>query len=140
MKKYIWLLALIITVSGCATTAKYGEVLDSWVGHNINELVDSWGYPSSNFTAPNGNIVYVYSKASTYTTPVTAKTRGNIVNSTPVVMGGGAVVVGNSASYSSKTTYSGGQTLNFWCTTYFEIDNDKTIIKWRWKGNACKSR
>lgn len=54
-----------------------------------------------------------YTKKGTYTTPVTAETRGNIIDTTPVSTGGGVTVVGGSAIYSSKTTYSGGQTYTF---------------------------
>ena len=49
-------------------------------------------------------------QTSTYTTPTTANTQGSIVSTTPVATGGGVTVVGNSASYSSRTTYSGGET------------------------------
>lgn len=49
-------------------------------------------------------------QTSTYTTPTTANTQGSIVSTTPVATGGGAKVLGNSASYSSRTTYSGGET------------------------------
>ena len=50
---------------------------------------------------------------SSYTTPVTAETRGSISGTTPVAIGGGVTVVGSSATYSGKTNYSGGQTYTF---------------------------
>lgn len=49
-------------------------------------------------------------RTSTYTAPVTANTQGSIINTTPVATGGGVKVIGNSASYSSTTTFSGGET------------------------------
>lgn len=49
-------------------------------------------------------------QASTYITPTTANTQGSIVSTTPVATGGGVTVVGNSAAYSSTTSYSGGET------------------------------
>jgi len=56
MFKKIFLLTLSILISaGCATTSKYEAVLDSWLGHDINDLVNSWGYPVDSFKAPNGN-------------------------------------------------------------------------------------
>ncbi len=47
---------------------------------------------------------------SSYTSPVTAETRGSIIDTTPVTTGGNVTIVGGSATYSGKTTYSGGQT------------------------------
>lgn len=50
---------------------------------------------------------------SSHTTPITAKTRGSITDTSPITTGGSVTVVGSSASYSGKTTYSGGQTYTF---------------------------
>lgn len=50
---------------------------------------------------------------NSYTTPVTAETRGSVTNTTPIATGRNVTVIGNSASYSAKTTYSGGQTYTF---------------------------
>ena len=49
-------------------------------------------------------------RTSTYTTPVKANTQGSVVNTTPVATGGGVRVVGSSATYSSMTSFSGGET------------------------------
>jgi len=117
-------LIFVIGFSSCATTGKYKIVLDSWVGSNVNQLIDSWGYPSNSFKAPNGNTVYMYTSSGSYTMPTQTISTYNVYGNT---------IYGNS-------TTSGGQTLNFWCKTFFEVNQDNIITTWRWQGNNCKSR
>ncbi|KOO13326.1 hypothetical protein AKJ18_19140 [Vibrio xuii] len=126
MKKIV--LIILCVLQGCATTEKYNAILDTWMGHNINELVQSWGYPDSTFEAPNGNKVYVYGyQASTYV-PQT--------NYTTTTYN----VIGNNLYSNSTTNSYGGYSVNHNCTTYFETDVDGTIVNWQWKGNACKAK
>ena len=113
MKFFLVLITSTVVLVGCATTEKYGQILDSWMGSNIEELMNSWGYPGGSFDSPNGNKVYVYSNTGSYTTPVTTSTVDGIV------------------------TTHGGYTLNFSCTTYIETDAFGTIVTWSWKGNNC---
>ncbi len=115
---------ITICLGACATTENYEKILKSWVGHDVNELVGAWGYPVNSFKAPNGNTVYVYSSSGSYTMPTNTTATYN--------------VYGNSVYGNSTTT--GGQTLNFWCQTFFEINDSNTITTWSWKGNNCKSR
>jgi hypothetical protein len=97
-------------------TAKYEAKINSWIGADINKLIESWGYPESSFEAPNGNKVYVYSQDSSYTTPM-------VTNVNP----------------STHTAYTyGGRTVQRLCNTYFEVDSTGKIIKCTWKGNYCR--
>ncbi len=122
LKRLSILLAALI-ISGCATTAKYEAILNSWTGSNINDLVSSWGYPANSFKAPNGNTVYVYSSSGSYTMPTNTASTYNVYGNT---------VYGNS-------TTTGGQTLNFWCNTFFEVSESNIITTWRYEGNNCTS-
>src|SRR5690554_4530278 len=124
MYRIIVVILSALLLSACATTANYEKVLSSWVGHDVNELVGSWGYPANSFKAPNGNTVYAYSSSGSYTMPTNTTSNYN--------------VYGNSVYGSSTTTR--GQTLNFWCQTFFEVNENNIITTWSWKGNNCKSR
>ena len=117
MKLLLVLITSTIVLFGCATTEKYGQILDSWVGSYIGELTNSWGYPEKSFDAPNGNKVYVYSNSGIYTKRIKR-------NST---------YVGNS----SQNYVSAGYTKTLSCTTYIEIDSSGKIVSWRWEGNSC---
>jgi len=124
MSRIIITLLFVIGLSACATTANYEKILSSWVGHNVDELVSSWGYPANSFKAPNGNTVYAYSSAGSYTIPTNTTSTYNVY---------GNSVYGN-------TTTTGGQTLNFTCQTLFEVNESNVITTWSWKGNSCKEK
>ena len=117
MSRMIATVLTLLLMVGCATTENYNKILDTWIGADITDLMDSWGYPQGSFDSPNGNKVYVYSEGGAYTTPVTTNT----------------TVVGNTVQ---NHTY-GGITVNYNCTTYIETDDSGTIVTWSWEGNNC---
>ena len=110
--KFLLNIFIVFILSACATTAKYEELLNTWLGQNINTLIDSWGYPENSFEGPNGNKVYVYSDSESYTSPT--QTYG--------------------------TTTTGGYIYSLSCQTFFEVNSSNVIVKWRKKGNNCKTR
>ena len=72
-------------MSPCATTAKYEAVLNTWVGHHVDELVSSWGPPVAAFPLSQGGAVIQYSNAravtlpgQTYQVPTTTDQQGNV--------------------------------------------------------------
>ena len=91
---------------------RYPDIIKNWNGHNIDDLMDKWGYPQQSFMAQNGNKVYVYSREAIYTTPIWT---------TPIT---------NFRIY-------GGETSILYCTTYFETNNNETIVKGSYEGNSC---
>lgn len=121
------LVILPIFISACATTKKYEAVLNSWMGSDVNNLINSWGYPQGTFDAPNGNKVYVYSRGGSVRMPQTYQTTANVYG------------YGNMAYGTATTNVYGGQTLHFWCNTFFEVDSSQRIVRWRWEGNNCVS-
>ena len=121
LKTFYFLLTMII-YSGCATTKGFSTMMNSWTGQNINAFVDRNGYPQKTFKAPNGNTVYVYGEAYSYTTPQYTNSQYNAYGNT---------------LYGTSTTYGGGTRTNS-CTTWIEINNQNIIVKWRAEGNICK--
>jgi len=60
MKNKIIFAAAFISIallSGCATTANYEEILDTWVGSHVDDLVVSWGPPQGTFDLSDGGKV-----------------------------------------------------------------------------------
>lgn len=51
MKKYIAIILTIILIQPVTFAAgmknTMGKVMDSWIGENIDTVINSWGYPSS---------------------------------------------------------------------------------------------
>lgn len=59
--KYL-IFAIVLLISGCAPTQKYGTMLDSWMGASAEKLILSWGIPQNTFIMSNGNKVIEYSR------------------------------------------------------------------------------
>ncbi|MDD5611021.1 MAG: hypothetical protein PHH69_05765 [Candidatus Omnitrophica bacterium] len=125
IKRKVILILLVSLLAGCATQGKYQKKLDTWIDHDMEELISSWGYPDSSFTAPNGNTVYVYTSASSVTTPSQTTYYGQ---------------VNPGGTYSGSSLTSGGQQVNFSCKTFFEVNAEKKITRWSYEGNGCTSR
>lgn len=144
MKRIVYAAALLTSLSGCATTAKYEAKLNSWVGQPADSLVMAWGPPASSYPLQNGGQVLQYSGQRTlpiggytYTTPQTTYTNGTV--NAYGSRGGYA-----NANYSgTSTTYVQQQTpvynVNLTCTTTFSVDASGYIVSWRYQGNDCVS-
>lgn len=60
MKKLIYIFAIVILLSGCATLQNREKALQSWIGSDVNSLIQSWGPPIDVFELPNGNKMYTW--------------------------------------------------------------------------------
>ena len=113
MKKLILVLFFIMFITfSCATTSGYEEILKSWLGHDVNELLMSWGTPSNEYTMPNGNKMYTW-----------------------LWVGGSLVTV----NYSKYLNMISANQVTYWCKTTFTVNKRGEIIYWRWEGNSCRS-
>jgi hypothetical protein len=139
-------------ISGCATTANYEKVLNTWVGVHVDSLVSSWGPPQGSYKLSDGGTVIEYIRSSnaqvggyTYTTPQTtyhsgtASSYGNY----------GGYAYGNySGAYTgpfsgASTTYVQQQTptynIHMSCKTRFTVSPNGIITGWTSEGNACRA-
>jgi len=119
--KALGILIFVFMIQACATTEKYEAVLNTWIGHSAEQLVSSWGYPVRIFRGPNGNEVYQYDWSNNVVMPTQSYTTVN--------------AVGNTAY--ANTTTSGGGVIGMSCSTYFELNEEKKVVTWRYKGNRC---
>ena len=129
MKKLLNSLApLIFLLSGCSTFPLMDEMMGSWVGAPLEEVVMQWGLPNREIRLGDKRM-YQWDRSvgmvmPTYTTSVTT---------------GSASALGNQAFGSALTTSttSGGSMLSFSCERILLV-NDKDIIeKASYKGNNC---
>ena len=123
MTRFLLILISITLVSACATRERYEARIDTYVGKSINVVMDDWGYPSGSFEALNGNTVYTWDKQSSYT-------------SSPSVQTG--VFTGSSNGGFFTGFGFGSNTITRRCQTYFEVDKQKVILRWRTQGNDCR--
>ncbi len=140
MKQFLFL-ALCLGLAGCATTAGYEAVLDTWVGDSETALISSWGYPNNAYVMVNGQRVIQYVQEENMQTGGGTYEELQRIYDTQ----GDIYVDGTHAG-----TYSGGVTqvvtkqkpiynLLIWCKTTFIITSSGIIERWKWEGNNCRA-
>lgn len=134
---------LLLVLSGCATTANYENILNSWTGSNVDNLVMQWGPPSNSYPLSNGGRVLEYSNQRNiqiggYTTTV-PQTTYNSGNADVYGTGGSAYVTysGSSTTYVQETTPV--QNIAMQCITRFTVNAQGIITNWAWQGDDCKA-
>lgn len=64
MKAKYLLFSVLFLALGCATTAKYEEKLNSWVGSPEDNLIQSWGPPTQSYPLDNGDKLITYDQTN----------------------------------------------------------------------------
>ena len=123
-KLFIVFLFILLSLPVSANTENFmDKALNSWVGYNINDIINSWGFPVEEKIIANRHI-YIWNKA--WSQHVPQRTHCNV---TPYYYN------------SSVTTYTtGGYTVNYYCNKTIEVDSKNNIISLYWEGNACPSK
>lgn len=60
MRNVVYMVLLSIFLHACATTRGYEKVLQTWIGNDVNELMQEWGAPENVYKLPNGNTMYTW--------------------------------------------------------------------------------
>ena len=123
----IRILAAAICISlllGCATSQRYEEMLNTWVGKNEEELVRSWGPPSSVYDSGRSKFLTYARSAQGYVPGAAPSYRGYVIGNTVYTR-----PIGGSPGYAYTQQ----------CVTSFETVGG-VIRSWRWEGNACIAR
>ena len=115
---------LTLLLAGCATTAGYEKLLDSWVGAEEVDLVRSWGPPQRAYET-GGRKFLAYSERRNVHYP----------GRPPAYI---TTVVGNTA-YSNPIGGSPAMNVRSTCITTFELQGTK-VVAWSWKGDDCKAK
>ncbi|MFH1458506.1 MAG: hypothetical protein ABIG31_04990 [Candidatus Omnitrophota bacterium] len=130
------LLLLCLSLTGCATTAKYEAKLNTWIGASEDSLIASWGVPDKAYQMRDGKkaIGYMHKNVVqgggyTYTVPQTTYQTGTI---------GDQTYSGTSTQYVTETVPV--QKYKFSCKTTFIINSSGTVESWHYEGNDCVSR
>ena len=128
--KYLSVIVLLasVLIAGCATTAKYRDILNQWQGQTIESFVKMWGYPDRTMSLDKNQTAYIYSSREIVSTPMTQMpsniTTVNSGDKTTVISPPGAII--------------GGQTYSLSCVTWVVFDNTtKKIVNTSFRGNNC---
>jgi hypothetical protein len=120
----MWLVGLVVWMGGCATTAKYEQMLAGWVGSSELDLYRTWGPPDQQSEASGSKFVSYTRKAQMWV-PAVAPSYQTIFTGQSAF----TQAVGGSPAYHIPLT----------CQTTFEIRGDK-VVGWRWQGNNCTAK
>jgi hypothetical protein len=101
------LVAALYAAAGCATSEPYGDIVKSWVGADMKEVVRAWGEPTEMFEKPGSKTMAVYDRRTAFSVPQRVHPS------------------------------TGGQTASLWCRTEFEADDKGKVVAWRFEGNSC---
>jgi hypothetical protein len=116
--KFAFAIIMIILMFGCTPQfAENNNISRTYEGHHIDEVIKLWGDPVKSFVAPNGNTVYVYYKAD-------IKTQKDM----------------DYGGYGSHSWVRSHITKVDICTTYFETNSSRIIVRHSYEGNACKGK
>ncbi|MGD0572744.1 MAG: hypothetical protein ABSB11_06950 [Sedimentisphaerales bacterium] len=122
MKRLLLVFGLgLVFFVGCE---QMNKTMASWVGHNFNEVVASWGPPQSIMDDGKGGKIMTWSYAQTITTsPGYANSQ----------------TTSNNAQYpggtlDTHTTYQPPQTQTVVKTRTFWVDGNGKIYNWAWRG------
>lgn len=110
VRVFILLVIVSFVVTSCATTEGYKKIVQSWVGSNVNQLINQWGPPTGEYKMPNGHIVYTWIREGQ-----------RQVNT----------------GYNRYTNQIQTSTSSLHCETSFTADASGKIYTWQFKGNNC---
>lgn len=114
--RIVGLLAGVI-LAGCAS-----DIMQSYVGKDVTEVVLDYGPPSNVVKLPDGRTAFQWSRTSSYTAPVTTN-------------------VYNYGTYATATTYGGGTTYSQCLYTLFATPNAQesyTVVGFKQPTLACE--
>ena len=117
---------LVLFLVACASPGmKTEELMQAWVGHDLNEIVGSWGPPTFDMELMDGEKVYTWRHTGSYTAPNRTTRTG-----APYSAGSSAYDRGNS-------TTGAGNSFIYWCDKSFTVNAEGTITTGSLRGNAC---
>ena len=94
--------------------------MSSWVGSNIGEVVEQWGYPSGERKFQDKTL-YIWDETKTLASPSVTNITANTYGST---------------TYAQAVT-SGGGTSRWNCQRILIVNPQEVVTSWQWKGNNC---
>ena len=114
-------ICLLLFTTACTTLKEFEDNLSTWMGATEEQLVMSWGPPTSVYEA--GDLKYLsWSSAGSMTLPGSSPTYHTNV-------------IGNKA-YTTAIGGSAPTTINLNCQTTMVIKGG-LVSSWQWKGNNC---
>ena len=138
MKRITLVLAVVTVLQACATTEKFTNKMNGFIGASELDLIGTYGAPNYAYTLGDG------SKVLTYTRGGNVQFGGHTINqlvtttSTASVYGarvGAVSAVGTSTTYVPVQQPTHNVTVS--CTVNFTLSPNGTVMRWAASGNRC---
>jgi hypothetical protein len=128
------LLIGLLFLTACATSQKYDQKLQQWIGQSEAKLESVWGRPSAQkYLAPDSKVV-TYTKVSEWFIPSEYYFYNDGWGESDVIFD----PFMNEYDFTPYAQLVDSQVQEF-CQTSFWIENGK-ITAWKWRGNDCVAR
>lgn len=108
----------VIFLAGCMTDQQRNDIMASWMGHDMNDLIAAWGAPNSVMSDGKGGQILIYDKSSNLVLPGSTTTTINTYGTTAVAN-----------SYTSPDTV-----IPIHRQRMFWVDSTGRIYRWAWRG------
>lgn len=144
MKPFTVAVLCSIFLGGCATTAGYEAVLNTWVGDTTDHLVSVWGIPQQEYQQNGGGKIFQYERSGQIVLPGTTTYQAQTTYTNGSVSAVGSNGSSINGSYDgTSTTYvphtSAPTVIPTQCETRFTADASGRITNWAWQGNSCRA-
>ena len=125
-------LSVALLLTACASTQKYDQMLNGWVGKSESALLKTWGAPSARKINADGSQVVTFTQVQTLTVP------SEFYLYNPYPLEGDVSVYAPFDGDYAFTPYAQnlGISQEYICQTSFYIQNN-VVTGWKWKGNNC---
>lgn len=110
-------MVISMIISACETTQQrheaYNASLNGHIGEDVGVIIEKLGYADALSESAEGNRVFVYSQFHVGNSAIDCSVDGTDVDC------------------------KGGKVYEYWCKTYFEVDDSNKVIRTSFKGNDC---
>jgi hypothetical protein len=119
MKKLSIVLIMCLLITGCATELKLQNLLSTWDGNHVDNLITQWGKPQKEYKKVNGGKILEYLYHNNAFLPGESSKIGTVNIDQPNVL--------------DRTPMS------LICRVTFNISKNGYIERWQYSGNNCIS-
>lgn len=131
LKKTLYVLALALGLTACATAQNYNNKLNADIGKTTQQIMNQYGNPTHVKRLANGDEIFSYVNINQQVLPspnyyfnTDFMTEDEMF--APFTYGGNEIPIGNFM----------GEVVTDYCNTKFYFKNN-VVTSWQWRGNSC---
>lgn len=131
MKNIAFLTILTLLLFACATSQKYDEKLNGWIGKSEQDLVMSWGRPSAIKYVNDNTKIITYTKINEFYFPSEYYLYNEEFEPEDTIY----APLMNEYDFTPYAELT-DNVVETMCQTSFIVKNN-IVAAWKWKGNDC---